>query len=46
MNVCCLQAKARLILSHVAVDGSGAVVGPSRFLREIPAQLVERSMRY
>lgn len=40
------RAKARLVLSHVTVDAAGAPAVASRFLRELPSQILERSLRY
>jgi DNA helicase-2/ATP-dependent DNA helicase PcrA len=40
------RAKARLVLSYVMVDAAGAPAVASRFLRELPGQLLERSLRY
>ena len=40
------RAKERLVLSHVAVDPSGAPLAPSRFLAELPPHLVKRTLAY
>ena len=40
------RAKTRLIVSHAARDANGQPMTPSRFLRELPPELVAAEMAY
>lgn len=40
------RAKTRLYLSHAARDASGQPTTPSRFLRELPSEMLSSEMAY
>ena len=40
------RAKTKLYVSHAARDGSGQPTTPSRFLRELPAEMLSSEMAY
>ena len=40
------RAKTKLYLSHAARDTSGLPTIPSRFLRELPAEMISSEMAY
>ena len=40
------RAKERLTLCHVVSEAGGAEAQPSRFLRELPSELVQHTQAY